>query len=148
MDIKIMEYIEYHGIRRKRGMLRKMMRIFALIGAVCLATALPALAEAEDPVVVRVEDVTFTKSQLQSSVETDIRLIETLGQSYMTEEEQRAQRDDTIDRFIGVGLIECKLRDVGPEVLQDMPRYGGVDGGCEGGGPLPAHPHQRAGRDH
>ena len=94
-------------------MLRKMMRIFALIGAVCLATALPALAEAEDPVVVRVEDVTFTKSQLQSSVETDIRLIETLGQSYMTEEEQRAQRDDTIDRFIGVSLIECKLRDAG-----------------------------------
>ena len=94
-------------------MLRKMMRIFALIGAVCLATAFPALAEAEDPVVVRVGDVTFTKSQLQSSVETDIRLIETLGQSYMTEEEQRAQRDDTIDRFIGVGLIECKLRDAG-----------------------------------
>lgn len=56
---------------------------------------------------------TFTKRQLQSAIDADIGLSEALGQVYLTDEEKQAQREDTINRFIGVGLIECKLQDAG-----------------------------------
>lgn len=36
-----------------------------------------------------------------------------MGEVYLTDEEKQAQREDTINRFIGVGLIECKLQDAG-----------------------------------
>ncbi len=78
--------------------------------ALLLVLALcPALAEADDPVVVRVGDFSFTKCQLQSAVDSDIGLTETLGQVYLTDAEKQAQREDTINRFIGMGFIECKL---------------------------------------
>ena len=73
----------------------------------------PANAEVEDPVVVRVGDVLFTKSQVQSAINSDITLLEALERPALTDEEKRAQRDDTIERFIGVGLIEMKLREAG-----------------------------------
>ena len=73
----------------------------------------PAFAEGDDPVVVRVGEVTFTKSQVQSAIDSDISLVEKLGQLGLTDEEKQAQRDNTIERFIGVGLIEMKLREAG-----------------------------------
>ena len=73
----------------------------------------PGIAEAEDPVVVRVGEVAFTKSQVQSAIDSDITLLEALEQPALTEEEKQAQRDNTIERFIGVGLIEMKLREAG-----------------------------------
>ena len=80
----------------------------------------PALAEAaEDPVVVRVGDVTFTKSQLESAVDTDVTITEMMSQKYLTDEEKLGQRDETIQRFIGVGLIEMKLRDAGKNDFTD-----------------------------
>ena len=90
-----------------------MKKLVSLILTLLILTLCPALAEADDPVVVRVGDFTFTKSQLQSAVNSDIELTETLGQVYLTDEEKQAQREDTINRFICVGLIECKLQDAG-----------------------------------
>ena len=85
-----------------------------LIALLTALTACPALSEAAaDPVVVRVGDVTFTKSQLESAVDTDVTLSEMMTQEYLTDEEKLRQRDETINRFIGVGLIEMKLRDAG-----------------------------------
>ena len=86
---------------------------FAWIMALIVLLMSPGIAEAEDPVVVRVGEVAFTKSQLQSALATDIRLTEALGQAALTDEEKQARRDDTINRFIGVGLIEMKLREAG-----------------------------------
>ena len=106
-------------------MLRKMALTLALVWAVCLAAMCAALAEADDPVVVRVGDFSFTKSQLQSAIDTDVTLTETLEQTYMTDEERQARREATIDRFIGIGLIQCKLQDAGrndftPEEEEDL----------------------------
>ena len=85
-----------------------------LIALLTALTACPALSEAAaDPVVVRVGDVTFTKSQLESAVDTDVTLSEMMTQEYLPDEEKLGQRDETIQRFIGVGLIEMKLRDAG-----------------------------------
>ena len=87
-----------------------------LIALLTALTACPALSEAAaDPVVVRVGDVTFTKSQLESAVDTDVTLSEMMTQKYLTDEEKLRQRDETINRFIGVGLIEMKLRDAGKD---------------------------------
>ena len=87
-----------------------------LIALLAALTACPALSEAAaDPVVVRVGDVTFTKSQLESAVDTDVTLSEMMTQKYLTDEEKLRQRDETINRFIGVGLIEMKLRDAGKD---------------------------------
>ena len=106
-------------------MLRKMALTFALVWVGCLVAMCAALAKADDPVVVRVGDFSFTKSQLQSAIDTDITLTETLERTYLTDEERQAQREDTIDRFIGVGLIQCKLQDAGrndftPEEEEDL----------------------------
>ena len=86
---------------------------FVWIVALIALALCPAFAEEEDPVVIRVGEVAFTKSQLQSALATDIRLTEALGQAALTDEEKQARRDDTINRFIGVGLIEMKLREAG-----------------------------------
>ena len=90
-----------------------MKRLICILLVLCLPLCSMALAEVDDPVVVRVGDFSFTKSQLQSAIDTDIELTETLGEVYLTDEEKQAQREDTINRFIGVGLIECKLQDAG-----------------------------------
>ena len=90
-----------------------MKRLICIRLVLCLPLCSMALAEVDDPVVVRVGDFSFTKSQLQSAIDTDIELTETLGEVYLTDEEKQAQREDTINRFIGVGLIECKLQDAG-----------------------------------
>ncbi|MBQ8082136.1 MAG: hypothetical protein IJ240_09615, partial [Clostridia bacterium] len=89
--------------------MRKMKRVISVLMAVSILLCASALAEAEDPVVVRVGDFSFTKSQLQSAIDTDIEFTELLSQETLTDEERQAQRDDTIERFIGVGLIQCKL---------------------------------------
>ena len=86
---------------------------FAWIMALIVLLMPPGIAEAEDPVVVRVGEVAFTKSQVQSAINSDITLLEALDQPAMTDEEKQAQRDNTIERFIGRGLIEMKLREAG-----------------------------------
>lgn len=60
------------------------------IALLLMLTLCPALAGADDPVVVRVGDFAFTKRQLQSAVDSDIGLTETLGQVYLTDEEKGA----------------------------------------------------------
>lgn len=88
--------------------------ICVLMMLLCMTLALcPAWAESDDPVVVRVGEVTFTKSQLQSALDSDILFSEVLSRDTLTDEEKAAQREDTINRFIGVGLIECKLIEAG-----------------------------------
>lgn len=94
-------------------MLMNMKRIIAIMMTLCLVMFFSAMAEADDPVVVRVGVVTFTKSQLQSAIQTDVSLTELLAQEYLTDEEMLSQRNDTINRFIGVGLIEMKLIEAG-----------------------------------
>ena len=86
------------------------------VGAMLLAAALAfgtARAEDADPVVVRVGDVKYTKSEIEASLQSDIDLSELLQMRYLTEEERAAQRDETIGRFIKEGLIECKLKEKG-----------------------------------
>ena len=90
-----------------------------LIAVLAALAACTALSETADPFVVRVGDVTFTKSQLESAVDTDVTITEMMSQKYLTDEDKLRQRDETIQRFIGVGLIEMKLRDAGKNDFTD-----------------------------
>ena len=91
----------------------KTLRMIAIMMTICLLMAISAMAEADDPIVVRVGDFTFTRSQLQSAIDTDIEFTELLSQETLTDEARQAQRDDIIERFIDAGLIQCKLREAG-----------------------------------
>ena len=90
-----------------------MKRLICILSVFCLSLCALALAEADDPVVVRVGDFSFTKSQLQSAVDTNVELTGILSSQALTDEEKLAQRDEAIQRFVGVGLIQCKLREAG-----------------------------------
>ena len=90
-----------------------MKKLACLLLALWMTMSPFAYAEAEDPVVVRVGDFSFTKSQLQSAINTDIELTAMISQETLTDAEKQAQRDETIERFIGVGLIQCKLQEAG-----------------------------------
>ena len=90
-----------------------MKKLACLLLALWMTMSPIAYAEAEDPVVVRVGDFSFTKSQLQSAINTDVELTAMISQETLTDAEKQAQRDETIERFIGVGLIHCKLQEAG-----------------------------------
>ena len=90
-----------------------MKKLACLLLALWMTMSPIAYAEAEDPVVVRVGDFSFTKSQLQSAINTDVELTAMISQETLTDAEKQAQRDETIERFIGVGLIQCKLQEAG-----------------------------------
>ena len=90
-----------------------MKRLACMLIFCCLVMCSFALAETEDPIIVRVGDFSFTKSQLQSAIDTDIEFTELLSQEALTDEARQAQRDDTIERFIGEGLIQSKLQEAG-----------------------------------
>lgn len=92
--------------------MKKTICVLMMFLSIALALC-PAWAESDDPVVIRVGEVTFTKSQLQSALDSDILFSEALSRVTLTDEDKAAQREDTIDRFIGVGLIECKLIEAG-----------------------------------
>lgn len=60
-----------------------------LLGMTLILLALnPAFAEAVDPAVVRVGDVTLTKSQVQLALNSDITLVEALEEPALTDEQK------------------------------------------------------------
>ena len=98
----------------------KRLLCFVTMVLLMLVTLCPALAEStDDPVVVRVGNVTFTKGQVQSTVDVDVTVSEMMSQEYLTDEERQAKRDEAIQRCIREGLIEMKLRDAGKNSFTD-----------------------------
>ena len=61
---------------------------------------------AEDPIIVRVGDVCYTRSQIQPALQSDINLAQLTAGTYLTEEEQQAQRLATVERYVDAALIQ------------------------------------------
>ena len=93
--------------------MKSVRRIANALWALCLMLAWGAMAEAEDPVVVRVGDFTYTLSQVQTALDSDMGASQLLNRKYLTPEERQAQAERIIQRFIGVGLVDNKLREAG-----------------------------------
>ena len=85
--------------------------IFILILLLCGS----ALAEsvAEDPVVVRVGDFSYTQSQLQASLDNALEISEMLRGDAPSEEEKAVRLETAIESYIGMGIIENKLTEAG-----------------------------------
>ena len=93
--------------------MKRMRRMACAALALGLMCCFGALSEAEDPVVVRVGDISYHLSQVQAALDTDFELSELLNQKYLTEAERREQSENTLRRFVGFGLMENKLREAG-----------------------------------
>lgn len=99
--------------------MRLWYRILALAVALAFALCGMAMAEAVDPVVVRVGDYSYTQSMLQGSLDSMIELSQMLSGDAPTDEEKAARLQGAIDSFVGLGVIENKLAEVGKNDFTD-----------------------------
>ena len=91
----------------------------ALILALSITLAFGALAEADDPVVVRVGDFTYTQSQLQRSLDSTLELSEMLQGDAPTDAQKAAQLEAVVESFVSQGVIENKLAEAGKNGFTD-----------------------------
>ena len=87
------------------------LAIIALIMALCCSATADSVAD--DPVVVRVGDYTYTRSQLQGSLDSALELSEMLRGDAPTEAQKAARLEATVESFVGLGVIENKLAEAG-----------------------------------
>lgn len=91
-------------------------RVHFLILSLLLILVLsqPAWAEvAEDPVCVRVGEFSYPLSMVQASLDSLIKMTESLSEDTMTDAEKAELVPDVIDNFVGIGLVEAKLTEEG-----------------------------------
>ena len=97
-----------------------MKRKLCFILILLLSTLYPAMAEtADDPVVVRVGDFTYPQSVLQGSLDSMLELSQMLRGDAPTDEEKAARLQNTVDSFVGLGVIENKLTEAGKNDFTD-----------------------------
>lgn len=92
-----------------------MKKVFWIV-ILCLFCA-ATLAEEEDPVVVRVGLYTYTKSQLQTAIDTNIEFNEFMESQEMTDEARKARRDEIIGSFVATGVLKSKLHEAGRDTF-------------------------------
>ncbi len=91
-----------------RPCFRMPVRLVCAVLMITLLTGGLALAE-EDPVVVRVGEFSYTVSEVQKVLDTDLTLSRILKAEYLTPEEKQLQKEATIDRLVGICLLKKKL---------------------------------------
>ena len=82
--------------------------LLLLIPALCVARA-----EEDEPVAVQVGRFCYPLSMVQGSLDSAIRLAESLNGVPLSEEDRAGMARDVIDNFVGIGLIEAKLTEAG-----------------------------------
>ena len=76
--------------------------------ALLLCFAVHALAEADDPTVVRVGEVAYPRSLVQFAYTSSLDVVKAFNGD-ISDEERQALLTNTIERMIGIGVIENKL---------------------------------------
>lgn len=79
-----------------------------LLLALLLCFAVPALAEADDPTVVRVGKVAYPRSLVQFAYTSSLDVVKAFNGD-VSDEERQTLLTNTIERMIGIGLIENRL---------------------------------------
>lgn len=94
--------------------MRRRAHLLILFLVLILMLSQPAWAEvAEDPVCVRVGEFSYPLSMVQTSLDSIIKMTESLSQETMTDAEKAEMVADVIDNFVGIGLVETKLTEAG-----------------------------------
>ena len=79
-----------------------------------LTLSQPAWAEVgEDPVCVRVGEFSYPRSMVQRSLDSLIKMSESLSEETMTDAEKAELASGVIDNFVGIGLVEARLTEAG-----------------------------------
>ncbi len=91
----------------------KRICLIVLLLSLLLTTCISALSEsAEDPVVVRVGDITFTQSEVQFGYVSSLDVLKAFN-GEVTDEDRQVLLDGTIQRAVDIGVAECKLKQLG-----------------------------------
>ena len=91
----------------------KRICLIVLFLSLLLTTCISALSEsAEDPVVVRVGDITFTQSEVQFGYVSSLDVLKAFN-GEVTDEDRQVMLDGTIQRAVDIGVAECKLKQLG-----------------------------------
>ena len=91
----------------------KRICLIVLFLSLLLTTCISALSEsAEDPVVVRVGDITFTQSEVQFGYVSSLDVLKAFN-GEVTDEDRQVLLDGTIQRAVDIGVAECKLKQLG-----------------------------------
>ena len=101
--------------RFNQGMLAWLCALLMLV----LPVGAAAQEAADDPVAVRVGEFTYTQSQLQGSLDSMLELSQMLRGDAPTDEEKAARLQNTVDSFVGLGVIENKLTEAGKNDFTD-----------------------------
>ena len=95
-------------------------RRFAMTLALCVALlCVAAMAEADDPVCVRVDDFSYPLSLVQLSLDSGLKASAALNGEQLSDEEKAQMAQDIIDNIVGIGLIEAKLTEAGQHDFTD-----------------------------
>ncbi len=91
----------------------KRICLIVMFLSLLLTTCISALSEsAEDPVVVRVGDITFTQSEVQFGYVSSLDVLKAFN-GEVTDEDRQVLLDGTIQRAVDIGVAECKLKQLG-----------------------------------
>ena len=91
----------------------KRICLIVLFLSLLLTTCISALSEsAEDPVVVRVGDITFTQSEVQFGYVSSLDVLKAFN-GEVTDEDRQVLLEGTIQRAVDIGVAECKLKQLG-----------------------------------
>jgi parvulin-like peptidyl-prolyl isomerase len=95
--------------------INKSSRLLLLFLCLMLTLAVPAWGEAQtdDPVVVRVGQICYPLSIVQSSLDSSLDVASLLADAPVTDEDRQAGIDAVVDKFVNMGLIENKLAEAG-----------------------------------
>ena len=89
-----------------------------LLLVIWLATGLWHIGLADEPVVVRVGRVSFPLSTVQFSLNSSLDYAAALG-TQLSAEDKQALLEETVARFVGMGVIQNKLREAGRDGFTD-----------------------------
>lgn len=87
--------------------MRMIRRKTALMLALLLALSSAALAESDEPIVVRVGRFSYPLRVVQSSLGSALDVAGLLSGQPITDEDRQAGVEAAIEKFVNLGIIEC-----------------------------------------
>lgn len=86
--------------------------IWALLLALLLCFGVSAHGEADDPIVVRVGDVAYPRSLVQFAYTSSLDVVKAFS-GEVSDDDRQSILNNTIERMIGIGVIENRLKALG-----------------------------------
>ena len=83
--------------------------------ALALSLCAVAFAESDDPVVVRVGPFSYPLSVVETSLDSALDVASMLSGESVSDEDRQAGVEAVIEKFVNMGLIECKLAEKGKD---------------------------------